>query len=87
MPLSTEAILSLISVFVNLPPVLFLIWRLYSRRGGADAVSSGMNGHDDEHLTRADNCYLLPVNDQVELDRRQLPDLERLRRTIVTVEG
>ncbi|KAG7001901.1 hypothetical protein G7Y79_00030g064340 [Physcia stellaris] len=32
MPLSTEAIISLISVIVNLPPALFIVWILYSRR-------------------------------------------------------
>ena len=32
MALSTEAILSLVSVFVNLPPALFIVWKLYSRQ-------------------------------------------------------
>ena len=42
MTLSTEAILSLVSVFVNLPPALFIIWKLYSRQRAGDADLLGM---------------------------------------------
>lgn len=44
MSLSTEAILSLISVFVNLPPALFIVWKLYSRRQAEDMDPLGRIG-------------------------------------------
>ena len=55
MPLSTEAILSLIGVFVNLPPALFIAWKLYSRRRRDDVDPLGRDDEDIPHLTKADD--------------------------------
>lgn len=45
MTLSTEAVLTLVSVFVNLPPALFIVWKLYSRKraGNADPLGEKYN--------------------------------------------
>lgn len=89
MPLSTEAIISLISVIVNLPPALFIVWKLYSRRrrqpGNVNHL--GKNDVGIKHLAKADDCDFLSDDNQLELDRRPQANLERPRRTVVTFEG
>ena len=88
MPLSTEAIISLISVIVNLPPALFIVWILYSRRHQpGDVHHLGKNDVGIKHLTKANGSDILSDDNQVELDRRPQANLERPRRTVVTFEG
>ena len=87
MPLSTEAILSLIGVFVNLPPALFIAWKIYSRRQGDDVDPLGRDDEDIPHLSKADDYdYFSDVNG-LELNRRPRASLERPRRAVVTFEG
>ena len=44
MPLSTEAILTLLSVLINLVPVLIIVWRYYSQRRCRDIDRQGTSG-------------------------------------------
>ena len=67
MPLSTEALLALLSIFVNLPPAIFIIWRTIARRRNPTAIASG-SSHELEYksfalLTRS----LSPEPDTLEL--------------------
>ena len=45
MPLSTEALLALLSIFVNLPPAIFIIWKTITRRRVPTAITPG-NSHE-----------------------------------------
>ena len=43
MPLSTEALLALLSIFVDLPPAMLIIWRTIARRRNPTAVAPDSN--------------------------------------------
>src|SRR5205809_1068126 len=43
MAMSNEAIISLLGVIVNLPPALFVLWRLYVRRRQGGVNEAGLS--------------------------------------------
>ena len=80
-----EAILAPTSVFVNLPPALFTIWRLFSRRGSQNSNSSGMrSSRNMEHLI---DLKVASARDVVELDSIHWPSREQWERNVGAFNG
>ena len=50
MPLSTEALLALLSIFVSLPPAILIIWKIISRRQKSNVIASGKNNNELKYL-------------------------------------